>query len=77
MCKQVTKALLFGSGSKLKNLQEFLAPSLNEAGVANVNLANPWEQLKQLQNPPLQPEESLGLVTAVGLAERGINYEIS
>ena len=75
--KQVTKVLLMGGSSKLMNLPEFLAPQLASAGVTSVALANPWENLKTLKSQPLNALDSLGFVTAIGLAERGMNYEIS
>lgn len=75
--KQVSKVLLLGGSSKLKNLAEFLGPQLADAGVSQVLLANPWENLKDIKVPPLDALDSLGFVTAIGLAERGMKYEIS
>jgi len=75
--KQVSKVVLMGGSSKLKNLAEFLGPQLSDAGVSQVLLANPWEKLTDLKTPPMDALDSLGFVTAIGLAERGMKYEIS
>jgi Tfp pilus assembly PilM family ATPase len=74
--KQVTKVLLSGGSSKLKNLAEFLGPQLAEAGISKVELANPWQNFSLVKNFPLSPFDSLGFVITIGLAIRGQNFEI-
>lgn len=74
--KQVERIILSGGGGKLKNLAEFLAPQLQEAGVARVEAGNPWQNLPFLKSPPLDNYDSLGFVTAIGLAMRGAEYEV-
>ena len=69
--RKVTKILLAGGGSRLKNLQEFLTGQFQEAGGLKVELADPWQNLPELKNPPLDRQESLGYITAIGLARRG------
>lgn len=74
--KQVEKVMLMGAGAMLKNLPEVLGPQLQEFGIKSVELANPWQNLPELKNPPLDALQSLGFVTAIGLAERGANFEV-
>lgn len=71
--KLVSKILLAGGGAKLKNLPDFLAPQLGEFGSVKVELVNPWQNLSNFAKFPLDPLESLGYITAIGLAERGLN----
>ena len=73
--RQVEKVILLGGSSKLANITEFLAPQLQDAGISAVELANPWQNLPGLKNPPLSLFDSLSYVTAIGLAERGIKFE--
>ncbi len=73
--KQVSRIVLAGGSSRLKNLAEFLSAQLQDAGVQRVGLAEPWQNLGMAQ-PPMDPEESLGYVTAIGLAMRGVNYKV-
>jgi type IV pilus assembly protein PilM len=73
--RQVGKILLTGGSGKLKNLPEFLAAELAEAGVAKIEIANPWQNFAALENPPLDSYESLSYVTAIGLARRGVENE--
>ncbi len=74
--KQVTRVILSGGSAKLKNLAEFLAPQLMDAGISRVELANPWQNFSLAKNFPLSPFDSLGFVTTIGLAIRGKNFEI-
>jgi type IV pilus assembly protein PilM len=74
--KQVSQVFLMGGSAKLVNLAEFLGSQLSEAGVPQVALANPWLNLPQIQNRPIEALESLGFVTAIGLATRGAEYEV-
>ena len=73
--QQVARVVLLGGSSKLANLPQFLAPQLQEVGIAAVELANPWQNLPGLKNPPLNVFDSLNYVTAIGLAERGMRFE--
>ena len=73
--KQVARILLAGGGAKLKNLAEFLAPQMLEAGVSSVELANPWQNFGSGRTP-FNALDGLGFITAIGLALRGANYEI-
>ncbi len=71
--KQVKKILLAGGAARLKNLPEFLSPQFSEFGSPPVELGNPWQGILGLKSQPLDPGESLGFATAVGLAMRGLN----
>jgi type IV pilus assembly protein PilM len=74
--KPVNRVILVGGSAKLKNLAEFLAPQLAEAGVSKVELGNPWQNLPEIKNSPLDALDSLGFVTAIGLASRGIDFPV-
>ena len=74
--KQVSKVVLLGGTSKLKNLPEYLAPQLQEAGIATVEVANPWINLPNLKSPPISNYDALSFVTAIGLAKRGMEFEV-
>ncbi len=71
-----SRVVLSGGGSKLKNLAEFLGQQLQDAGVTVVELANPLQNLGLLKNSPISQEDSLSLVTVMGLGARGADYEI-
>ena len=73
--RQVERILLSGGSARLKNLAEFLGQQLADAGVAKVELANPWQNVGS-HSQVLNQEDSLGFTTAIGLALRGCNYEI-
>jgi len=73
--KPVTKVLLTGGSAKLKNLAEFLGQQLADTGVVKTELANPWQNFNFGDNPPLDPLESLGYASTIGLAIRGADYE--
>jgi type IV pilus assembly protein PilM len=73
---QVKKILLIGGSSKLKNLPEYLFAQLQDAGITAAELANPWQNLATLKNPPLDSFEALNFVTAIGLASRGVEHEV-
>jgi type IV pilus assembly protein PilM len=75
--KEVTKVLLVGGSSRLKNLAEFLGPQLSESGILQVLLGDPWQVLPGFKTPPLDALLSLGFVTAIGLAARGVNLGVS
>lgn len=72
---QVSRVIIAGGSGKLKNLPEFLAAQLLEAGVPKVELANPMQNLNIDGNERLDALESLSYVTAIGLAARGAGYE--
>jgi type IV pilus assembly protein PilM len=72
---QVLRVIIAGGSGKLKNLPEFLASQLLEAGVPKVELANPMQNLKIADNEHLNALESLEYTTSIGLAARGTNYE--
>ncbi len=74
--KQVSKVMLLGGASRLKNLPEFLTPQLQASGIINVELANPWKNLPKFKASPLSAEEALSYITAMGLAMRGIDFEL-
>jgi Tfp pilus assembly PilM family ATPase len=75
--KKVGRVVVCGGSGKLKNLAEFLAGQLTEAGVLAVELANPWQNLNILNNGQLEGSDSLNYVTAIGLGARGVGYEAS
>ena len=72
-----SRVVLSGGGSKLKNLCEFLVPQLQETGVTVVELADPLKNLGLEKNSPINQENALSLVTVMGLAARGAEYEIN
>jgi type IV pilus assembly protein PilM len=74
--KKVSKILLVGGSARLKNLTEFLAPQFSEFGDLPVEVANPWVGLPELKQPPLNPAQSLGFATAIGLAARGVDFTL-
>ena len=72
---QVGRVIIAGGSGKLKNLPEFLATQLLEAGVPKVELANPLQNLNITNSEHLDAVESLSFATAIGLAARGAGYE--
>ena len=69
--RQVSKIILAGGTSRLTNLAEFLEPLFTDFGSPKVVLGDPWLNLPQIKNSPLNALDSLGFVTAIGLAMRG------
>jgi type IV pilus assembly protein PilM len=67
----VSKIWLAGGTSKLKNLSEFLNIQFQDFSGLEVKLSNPWINLDHMKSPPLSEVDSLGYVTAIGLAMRG------
>jgi len=68
---KIKKIILCGSGSNLKGLQEFMFSQLK----IPVELANPWVNIlpgSRKKIPKISFKESLGYVTALGVALRGI-----
>ena len=68
--------MLCGGTARLKNLPDFLLGELEGAGITSVQLANPWANLSQVKNPALNEIETLGFVTAIGLAKRGMEFQV-
>lgn len=73
----VTKVVICGGGSKLKNLPEFLLQELSSSGISTVEIAKPWSNLGFKESPPMEELSSLSFVTVIGLAVRGAEFEIS
>ncbi len=72
---EIKKILLCGCGSNLKGLPEKIFSELR----IPTELANPWINIlpKEIKNPPAIPfKDSLGYVTVLGLALRGMQEEI-
>lgn len=77
---KISRLLLVGGSSKLRNLPEYLFEQLNsEQGEhairslpgLKVEIGNPWQKvLSPGQIPPLSREDSLSYATAIGLALR-------
>jgi type IV pilus assembly protein PilM len=72
---QVARVIIAGGSARLKNLSEFLANQLFEAGVPKVDLANPIQNLNITNTEHLDPLESLSFTAAIGLAARGVDYK--
>ncbi len=70
--KQVQKIILSGGSAKMKNLIEFLKPEFEDMSEIQIELANPWGNVKNMTNSPMDAYSSLGYTTAIGLALRGI-----
>lgn len=75
--KTVSQVLLTGGGAAMKNLAEILGEQLRDAGVAQTLVADPWKNLAGLQSALPAGIEPLGLTTTVGLAMRGVSFEVS
>ncbi|MCH7604691.1 type IV pilus assembly protein PilM [Patescibacteria group bacterium] len=74
--KDIRKILLCGGGANLKGLPEFLTKELKIETV----VGNPWHNilppsLKEL--PPIPFQDSIRYTTALGLALRGANQELT
>ena len=73
--------LLCGGSSRLIGMADYISARLNlgTAGqMGPIVLANPWINMSGLDKAnPMSAEESLGYVTALGLALRGVDYEIN
>jgi len=72
--KQVSKIILTGGTARLQHLDEYLNTELGLTGTTCV-VGNPWENIANVEDPPLDPGESLSYTTAIGLGLRGIHYE--
>jgi Tfp pilus assembly PilM family ATPase len=73
--RQVGRIILTGGSARLKNLPDFLAPQFADFPGLKLELANPWQSLPQLKQPPLDVYDSLSFTTAIGLAMRGMDFE--
>jgi type IV pilus assembly protein PilM len=68
---EIEKIVLCGGGSNMKGLVPFLTKRLGR----EVELGNPWINLKMGRNLPIIDRESASrYATVIGLALRGINY---
>jgi type IV pilus assembly protein PilM len=74
--KVVNKIILSGGSAKLKNIDMTLASQLSDVGLISVELGSPWVNLPQLKNSKMDALNSLGFVTAIGLAQRGVDYQV-
>lgn len=74
--KVVTKVILSGGTSKLKNLSAYLAPELVDSGVTVVELADPWKNINFTVAPNIDTLNSLSFITVIGLAIRAVDFEI-
>ena len=70
--KMVSKILLSGGSSRLKYLPEFLVSQFAEFEGLKVELGNPWQNLPNLKNPPMESHQALNYVTVIGLAIKGL-----
>ncbi len=83
MEKNISKIYLAGGTAKLAGLADYISARLNlGAGkpLGPVSLGNPWVNIcsnEQEKNLPIAKEDSLEYTTALGLALRGVNYEIN
>jgi Tfp pilus assembly PilM family ATPase len=67
----VQKIWLTGGSAKLANMAEFLGSQFSDFPGLEIKLANPWGNVPNLKNPPLNELEALDFTTAIGLAMRG------
>jgi type IV pilus assembly protein PilM len=74
--QQVQKILLTGGSAKMKNLDIYLKEQLQAIGVTKVEMADPWTNLALLKNQPLDQSDILSYATAIGLAARGVDFEV-
>lgn len=70
--QKITSLLLSGGSAKVKHLDEFLPPLLNDFPELKVAVANPLANLTNLQTTSLTPYEALSFTTAIGLALRNL-----
>lgn len=72
--EQITRVVLSGGNARIKNLSEFLSGFLKEfTEITEVKVANPWHNIKNLQNSPLNDDNALNFVAPIGLALRGLS----
>ncbi len=75
---QISKIVLCGGSSKLPGISDYISARLNlgtARSLGQVSLGNPWVNVLDTskRNFPINPQESLGYATAVGLAMKGIS----
>lgn len=68
--EKVAKVILSGGSAKMKNLPEYLETALKDGEGIKIEVANPWQNIPHLQEPPLSAFDSLGLTAAIGLVMR-------
>ena len=67
----ITKLILSGGNAKDKNLSEFLVEELKDMNGIKIELADPWQNITNLQKEvPLDEVESLRYAAMIGLAMR-------
>ncbi len=74
--KQVQKVVLLGGSAKLKSLPEVLLSQLQDVGVLSVEQSSPWKNVPNLKEEIISSYDALSYVTAIGLAMRGVKYEV-
>jgi type IV pilus assembly protein PilM len=68
----IDKVLLCGGGANMKGLMPYLSKKLNR----EIEMGNPWINLKLSKNPPIIDNSQLSQYsTAIGLALDGLHYE--
>ena len=70
------RIILAGGSAKLKNFPEILASQLSELNI-KVETGDPRQNFSLDKNSPLNANEALSYITAMGLALRGRNNEIN
>ncbi len=68
--EKVGKIVLSGGMAKMKNLSEYLQAEIKEGDDVKIEVANPWQNIPHLAEPPLPAFDSLGLTAAIGLVMR-------
>lgn len=74
--KQVSRMLLAGGGARIQNLVDYLTPEFAEFPGMKIELANPWQNVHLVGQQLLGTNDSLDFTTVIGLASRGVNFEI-
>jgi len=72
--QKADRVIISGGSGRLKNLPDFLAAQLADAGILKVELADPWQNLNIDSLGQLPGADSLGYSAAIGLAARGVDY---
>jgi type IV pilus assembly protein PilM len=70
--EKIERLILAGGNAKMQNLVEFLTAELKNLGTTRIEVANPWQNIKGLENPPLNPYDSLQFTSTIGLAMRAL-----
>ena len=68
--EKVGKIILSGGTAKMKNLPEYLEMALKDSEGVKIEVANPWQNIARLRQPPLSAFDSLGFAAAIGLVMR-------